>query len=287
MDKEYKIGGKTFVLDEQKAVQAYNEKQVINGRDTMTFNLLPLKYQWAYDLYRKMKANHWEPEDVPMQKDLEQWKNTTELSDAERWIIMMGIGYFSAAEGIVGDNIQHVVRELVTAPELKLALGRHAHEENIHADSLLYMISSLGINPHECEAMFEQIETIRRKNEFVTTASKNLRRDLDLTQTENKQELAKVSMMKEAVELEKEFIRDCLPVNSVGLSSEEFCTYIDYIADRRLNGVGLDVLHPGLENPFPWLAETIDVKKEQNFFEGRVTEYQKSSSLSEVSDDEL
>ena len=191
MDKEYKIGGKTFVLDEDKAVQAYNEKKVINGRDTMTFNLLPLKYQWAYDLYRKMKANHWEPEDVPMQKDLEQWKNTTELSDAERWIIMMGIGYFSAAEGIVGDNIQHVVRELVTAPELKLALGRHAHEENIHADSLLYMISSLGINPHECEAMFEQIETIRRKNEFVTTASKNLRRDLDLTQTANKQELAK------------------------------------------------------------------------------------------------
>ena len=59
----------------------------------------------------------------------------------------------------MGDNIQHVVRELVTAPELKLVLGRHAHEENIHADSLLYMISSLGINPHECEAMFEQIDT--------------------------------------------------------------------------------------------------------------------------------
>ena len=140
MDKEYKIGGKIFVLDEQKAVQAYNEKQVINGRDTMTFNLLPLKYQWAYDLYRKMKANHWEPEDVPMQKDLEQWKNSAELSDAERWIIMMGIGYFSAAEGIVGDNIQHVVRELVTAPELKLSLGRHAHEENIHADLSLIHI---------------------------------------------------------------------------------------------------------------------------------------------------
>ena len=103
----------------------------------------------------------------------------------------MGIGYFSAAEGIVGDNIQDVVRELVTAPELKLVLGRHAHEENIHADSLLYMISSLGINPHECEAMFEQIDTIRRKNEFVTRVSKNLRRDLDLTLTSNQQELAK------------------------------------------------------------------------------------------------
>jgi len=361
MDKIYKIGDKTFVLDEEKAVRAFQEKMVINGRQSEAFNLLPLKYQWAYDLYRKMKANHWEPEDVPMQKDLEQWKSESDLSDNERWIIMMGIGYFSAAEGIVGDNIQHVVRELVTAPELKLVLGRHAHEENIHADSLLYMISSLGINPHECEAMFEQIDTILRKNEFVSRVSKSLRRDMDLTQTANKQELAKnifvfgqcmegtqfyglfgmvlslarqnkfpgigqmfrytlrdesnhielfrnlfrvlieenpdiwtaefkqelYDLMKEAVELEKEFIRDCLPVNAVGLSADEFCSYIDYIADRRLNGIGLDVLHPGLENPFPWLAETIDVKKEQNFFEGRVTEYQKSSSLAEVSDDEL
>ena len=99
MEKKYEIGGKTFVLDEEKAVEAYNQKKVINGRETMTFNLLPLKYQWAYDLYRKMKANHWEPEDVPMQKDLEQWKNTTELSDSERWIIMMGIGYFVKIAG--------------------------------------------------------------------------------------------------------------------------------------------------------------------------------------------
>lgn len=361
MDKEFKIGDKTFLLDEEKAMLAYQQKKVINGRDTMTFNLLPLKYQWAYDLYRKMKSNHWEPEDVPMQKDVEQWKSKSELSDVERWIVMMGIGYFSAAEGIVGDNIQHVVRELVTAPELKLVLGRHAHEENIHADSLLYMISSLGINPHECEAMFEQVDSIRRKNEFVTKVSKSLRRDMDLTQTDQKQEFAKnifvfgqcmegtqfyglfgmilslarqnkfpgvgqmfrytlrdesnhielfrnlfrvlidenpdiwteefkselTNLMIEAVNLEKEFIRDCLPVNSVGLSSDEFCCYIDYIADRRLNGIGLNVLNPGLENPFPWLAETMDVKKEQNFFEGRVTEYQKSSALSEVSDDEL
>ena len=85
------------------------------------------------------------------------------LSDIDRWIVRMGIGYFSAAEGIVGDNVIHVVRELVTASELKLVLGRHAHEENIHADSLLYMISSLGINPHECEAMFEDIPTIVRQ----------------------------------------------------------------------------------------------------------------------------
>jgi len=362
MQKSFTVGAKTFTLDQNKAEAAFNGKKVINGHQTMCFNLLPLKYTWAYDLYRKMKANHWEPEDIPMGKDIEQWRDTTLVSDAERWIIRMGIGYFSAAEGIVGDNIQHVVRELVTAPELKLVLGRHAHEENIHADSLLYMISSLGINPHECEAMFEDVPTIVRKNSFVTKVSRDLRRDLDLTLPENKKLLAKnifvfgqcmegtqfyglfgmvLSLyrqnkfrgigemfrytlrdesnhievfrnlfmdlveenheiwtsefkdelretMREAVTLEKEFIRDCLPVNAVGLAVEEFVNYIDYIADRRLEGCGLEPLSPGIKNPLPWLAEMMDIKKEQNFFEGRVTEYQKSSALNDgVKDDDL
>jgi ribonucleoside-diphosphate reductase beta chain len=95
------------------------------------------------------------------------------------------------------------------------------------------------------------------------------------------------ALMQQAVTLEKEFIRDCLPVNAVGLSADEFCQYIDYIADRRLEGVGLAPLNAGVENPFPWLAEMMDIKKEQNFFEGRVTEYQKSSALGAVDDDEL
>jgi ribonucleoside-diphosphate reductase beta chain len=273
----------------------------------------------------------------------------------------MGIGYFSAAEGIVGDNIQHVVRELVTAPELKLVLGRHAHEENIHADSLLYMISSLGINPHECEAMFEQIDSIRKKNEFVSRISRSLRRDIDLSLPENKKLLARNiflfgqvmegpqfyglfgmvlslyrqkkfpgigqmfrytlrdesnhievfrnlfmdlieenkeiwtedfreelrSLMKEGIALEKAFIRDCLPENSIGLSCDEFCRYIDYIADRRLEGVGLKTLNGDLQNPLPWLAELMDIRIEQNFFEGKVTDYQKSGALQLASDDEL
>jgi ribonucleoside-diphosphate reductase beta chain len=308
-----------------------------------------------------MKANHWEPEDIPMQKDIEQWKSETLLSDVERWIIRMGIGYFSAAEGMVGDNILHVVREQVTAPELKLVLGRHAHEENIHADSLLYMISSLGINPHECEAMFEDVPSIKAKNEFVMAASRSLRRDVDLTQLGNRQLFAKnifmfgqcmegtqfyglfgmilslyrqnkfpgigqmfrytlrdesnhielfrnllmelvdenpevwtsafqeelTDLMREAVRLEKAFIADCLPVHAVGLSADQFGEYIDYIADRRLEGCGLAPLRGDATNPFPWLAEMMDINKEQNFFEGRVTEYQKSSALVVADDDEL
>jgi ribonucleoside-diphosphate reductase beta chain len=354
------LGDRTFTLDRDKAEQAFAAKKVINGRDTMFFNILPLKYQWAYDLYKTMKNNHWEPEDVTMQKDVEQWRSD-EISDVERWIIKMGIGYFSAAEGIVGDNILHVVRELVTAPELKLVLGRHAHEENIHADSLVYMLSSIGLNPHECEAMFEDIPTIKEKNHYVVSNSRALRRDVDLTITENKQALAKNiflfgqcmegtqfyglfgmilslyrqnkfpgigsmfrytlrdesnhiellrnllmdlvtenpdiwteefkedlrATMAEGIRLEKKFIRDCLPVAGIGLNATDFETYIDYIADRRLTSCGLAPLQSSTTNPFPWLAEMMDIKKETNFFEGRVTEYQKASALSNVHDDEL
>ena len=70
MDKVFKIGNREFVLDQDKAEAAYQAKRVINGYKSMAFNLLPLKYQWAYDLYRTMKANHWEPEDIQMQKDM-------------------------------------------------------------------------------------------------------------------------------------------------------------------------------------------------------------------------
>ena len=356
------LGDRQFHLDRDKAEAAFAAKKVINGRQTMFFNILPLKYQWAYDLYKKMKANHWEPEDIQMQKDCEHWRDTSgHISEVERWIIKMGIGYFSAAEGIVGDNILHVVREAVTAPELKLVLGRHAHEENIHADSLVYMISSLGINPHECEAMFDDIATIKNKTDFVVSNSRALRRDTDLTVTANKQALAKNmflfgqcmegtqfyglfgmvlalyrqnkfpgigqmfsytlrdesnhievfrnllmdlidenpdiwtedfredlrATMKEGITLEKSFIRDCLPVGGLGLNSADFETYIDYIADRRLTSCGLAPLNESVSNPFPWLAEMMDIKKETNFFEGRVTEYRRGLDLAGVNDDDL
>jgi ribonucleoside-diphosphate reductase beta chain len=97
------------------------------------------------------------------------------------------------------------------------------------------------------------------------------------------------STMREGVRLEKEFIKDCLPVSSVGLSLEEFEQYIDYIGDRRLVNCNLEPLHDSVSNPFPWLAEMMDIKKEQNFFEGRVTEYQKASALESAGydDDDL
>ena len=207
---------------------------------------------------------------------------------------------------------------------MKLVLGRHAHEENIHADSLLYMISSLGINPHECEAMFEQIPTIKRKNEFVTRTSHDLRRDLDLTDPVNKKALARnifvfgqcmegtqfyglfgmiLSLKRQNkfrgigemfqytlrdesnhIEVFRNLFMDLVSENMEIWTSD----FKQELVDTMKEAVALEKdFNPGIKNPFPWLAETMDIKKESNFFEQTVTEYQKSSALSSVHDDDL
>ncbi|MDD2807914.1 MAG: ribonucleotide-diphosphate reductase subunit beta [Patescibacteria group bacterium] len=80
------------------------------------------------------------------------------------------------------------------------------------------------------------------------------------------------------VDLEDEYAKDCLPRGILGLRSDIIRKYLEYIADRRLERIGLDKVY-GSENPFPWLSEIIDLRKEKNFFETRVTEYQTGANL--------
>ncbi len=87
-----------------------------------------------------------------------------------------------------------------------------------------------------------------------------------------------VDLIKQAVELEVLYAQDCLPKGILGLTAPMFRDYVQYIADRRLERIGLKALYRS-KNPFPWMSETIDLGKEKNFFETRVTEYQSSSNL--------
>ena len=78
--------------------------------------------------------------------------------------------------------------------------------------------------------------------------------------------------IKRAVELENAYADDCLPRGILGLNATAVKEYIQYIADRRLERIGLEKIY-GSENPFPWMSEIMDLRKEKNFFETRVTEY--------------
>ena len=356
----YQFRNKTFRLNKTKARERVSGKKVINGHRSAELNVLPLKYHEAYRIYKQMKANHWEPDVIDMSKDALQW-NTNALSTKERWIIEMSIGYFSAAEGIVGDSVLHVIEDNLTAAELKHASLRHIAEESIHMDSLLHIIGSLNIDLDEVTAKFQDVPSIFKKNAFITKHMPKLKMGIDLTQTVNKQAFAKAlfaitqvmegtqfyalfamvlslhrqnkmtgigqmfqytlrdesnhialgryiltelinenpdiwtsefrqelcEFMREGVELEKEFVCDCLPEDIVGMRQQEFLDFVEFNADRRLQGLGLPTLYKVRTNPFQWLDEVIFLKKEKNFFETRVTEYQTSGSVQNSNEEDL
>ncbi|MEX3606261.1 MAG: ribonucleotide-diphosphate reductase subunit beta [Burkholderia sp.] len=87
-------------------------------------------------------------------------------------------------------------------------------------------------------------------------------------------------LFKHAVELEYRYAEDTMPRGVLGLNASMFKSYLRFIANRRCQQIGLDVLFSNEENPFPWMSEMIDLKKERNFFETRVIEYQTGGALS-------
>jgi len=87
-----------------------------------------------------------------------------------------------------------------------------------------------------------------------------------------------IEKIKTAVNLEAEYAKECLPKGVLGLNTDLLRQYVEYIADRRLERLRLNKQY-GSENPFPWMSEVIDLKKEKNFFETRVTEYQTGGAL--------
>lgn len=95
-----------------------------------------------------------------------------------------------------------------------------------------------------------------------------------------------INLIKEGVELECQYAIDTMPRGILGMNSEMFKEYLHFIANRRCRQIGLDEQYPGAENPFPWMSEVMDLKKEKNFFETRVIDYQAGGTLSWDDDDD-
>ena len=87
-----------------------------------------------------------------------------------------------------------------------------------------------------------------------------------------------VELIKKSVELEKQYAVDACPQGIVGINSQQFCKYVEYIADRRLERIDLPKVYQ-TNNPFPWMSQATDLNKEKNFFETRPTEYQTGGRL--------
>ena len=86
-------------------------------------------------------------------------------------------------------------------------------------------------------------------------------------------------MIREGVDLEAQYAVDTMPRGILGMNAKMFREYLEFIANRRCAQIGLVEQYPGAENPFPWMSEMMDLKKEKNFFETRVIEYQAGGTL--------
>jgi ribonucleoside-diphosphate reductase beta chain len=90
-----------------------------------------------------------------------------------------------------------------------------------------------------------------------------------------KEEVQKI--IADAVEIEKEFVTESLPVRLIGMNSDLMSQYIEFVADRLLTELGNDKIY-NTSNPFDFM-DMINLQGKTNFFEKRVGEYQKAGVL--------
>ncbi|MBR9908898.1 MAG: ribonucleotide-diphosphate reductase subunit beta [Gammaproteobacteria bacterium] len=331
-----------------------DEKRMINCRADVN-QLVPFKYDWAWQKYLDGCANHWMPQEVNMNADIALWKNPEGLSDDERRIVTRSLGYFSTADSLVANNLILAIYRHITNPEARQYLLRQAFEEAIHTHAYQYCVESLGMDEGQIFNMYREIPSVAKKAAWsinhtqgisdptfktgTPEADQELLRNLvgfycvtegiffycgftqilsmgrrnkmtgvaeqfqyilrdesmhlnfgidvinqiklenpHLWTPEFKQEVTQ--MILEGTELEIAYARDTMPRGVLGMNAAMMAEYLQFIANRRLAQVGLAEQFPGVQNPFPWMSEIMDLRKEKNFFETRVIEYQTGGALS-------
>src|SRR6266536_6479802 len=142
------------------------DKRVINGSSDVN-QLVPFKYRWAWDKYLAACANHWMPQEVNMQRDIELWKNPNGLTDDERLIVKRNLGFFVTADSLAANNIVLGTYRHISAPECRQYLLRQAFEEAIHTHAYQYIVESLGLDESEIFNAYHEVTSIRDKDEFL------------------------------------------------------------------------------------------------------------------------
>jgi len=142
-----------------------------------------------------------------------------------------------------------------------LALGRQ-NKMTGAAEQYQYILRDESMH---CNFGIDLINTIKMENPQLWTPE--FRKEI-------------TGLIQQGVELEYRYAEDTMPRGVLGLNASQFKEYLRFIANRRCQQIGLDEIYAGATNPFPWMAEMIDLKKEKNFFETRVTEYQTGGALS-------
>ena len=330
-----------------------DDKAMINCRADLN-QLVPFKYEWAWQKYLDGCANHWMPQEVNMTHDIALWKSEDGLTEDERIIIKRSLGFFSTADSLVANNLVLAIYRHITNPECRQYILRQAFEEAIHTHAYQYCIESLSMDEGEIFNMYREIPSVARKaawglkytqslsdpnfhtgtpendqillrnliafycvlegiffycgfSQILSMGRRNkmngvaeqfqyILRDesmhlnfgidmINQIKIENPslwgaqfQDEAR-QMIIEGAMLEIEYARDTMPRGVLGMNAAMMEEYLKFIANRRLVQIGLAEEFPNVTNPFQWMSEMMDLRKEKNFFETRVTDYQTGGAL--------
>ncbi len=333
---------------------AVDDKRMINCRADLN-QLVPFKYDWAWQKYLDGCANHWMPQEINMNADIALWKSPHGLTPDERLIVKRNLGFFSTADSLVANNLVLAIYRLITNPECRQYILRQAFEEAIHTHAYQYCIESLGMDEGEIFNMYREVPSVAKKASWGLKFTQALSNPQFRTGTpESDRELLKnliafycclegiffycgftqilsmgrrnkmtgtseqfqyilrdesmhlnfgidminqiklenphlwsgemreeaTRMILQATQLEIEYARDTMPRGILGMNATMMEEYLQFIANRRLAQIGLEEQFSGVGNPFPWMSEIMDLRKEKNFFETRVIEYQTGGALS-------
>ncbi len=330
-----------------------DQKMMINCKADLN-QLVPFKYDWAWQKYLDGSANHWMPQEINMTNDIVLWKSEDGLTEDERVIVKRNLGFFSTADSLVANNLVLALYRLITNPECRQYILRQSLEEAIHTHAYQYCIESLGMDEGEIFNMYREVPCVARKaswglkytqeisdpdfktgtvetdkqllknliafycvlegiffycgftqilsmgrrNKMTGTAeqfqyilrdeSMHVNFGIDVINQikienphlwDDQMKADAAQMILEGTELEIQYARDTMPRGVLGMNASMMEEYLKFIANRRLTQLGLDEEFTGVSNPFPWMSEIIDLRKEKNFFETRVTEYQVGGAL--------
>ena len=142
------------------------DKRIINGQTDVN-QLVPFKYKWAWEKYLATCANHWMPQEVNMSRDIALWKNPNGLTEDERRIVKRNLGFFVTADSLAANNIVLGTYRHITAPECRQFLLRQAFEEAIHTHAYQYIVESLDLDESEIFNAYNEVPSIRAKDEFL------------------------------------------------------------------------------------------------------------------------
>ena len=139
-----------------------DQKMMINCKADLN-QLVPFKYDWAWQKYLDGSANHWMPQEINMTNDIVLWKSEDGLTEDERVIVKRNLGFFSTADSLVANNLVLALYRLITNPECRQYILRQSLEEAIHTHAYQYCIESLGMDEGEIFNMYREVPCVARK----------------------------------------------------------------------------------------------------------------------------